>query len=183
MNNIKNQLLNVQKDIISSLDNSFVNYLLGTTSIFFTGNYPQSYENLLLIGTNNLKVKINDEYISPYSEEFINNPINNREYIVNLSFLHTYCFSLFTNFFEFLYYGLPFEGAKEYYKEFEFFLNTQIISEFDEYNISYKNHWLELLSRVDWVLEYNNHSFAHLFNHDLQKEIRTYLNGTIDSLK
>lgn len=182
---IKQQFLLVHNDIIKTLDNRFVQYLDANLSIAFSGEYPQQYEGHLLTGTYNFQVKVNNIFYSPYSDEFfdLTSKTAEREYIVKYAFLHNYCFSLFCNYFEILSHSMSTETAKAYLSEYHFFLQTQIMTNNQEYKSSYKLYWREILLRVIYVLENGGHSFYDRFTPDQRIEIVTELTPLEESLK
>lgn len=171
---IHEQFLLVHNDIIRTLDNRFVQYLDANLSVIFNGNYPQPYEGLLLTGTYNFQVRVNNVFYSTYSEEFFELTTRNttRDYVVKYSFLHNYCFNLFCTYFQIIINGISPQTAKQYLNEYEFFLNTQLLTNNLEYKESYKKYWREILLRVIWVFEENNHQFSLLFNQAQKKDIQ-----------
>jgi len=174
---IKEQFIEVQNDVIRRLDNRFVSYLDANLIVPFDGNYPQPYENLLLAGTFNFQVRVNNIFYSPYSDEFFDLTSRNarREYVVKYSFLHNYSFNLFCTYFEIIASCLPTDTAQKYLAEYEFLLTIQISTNNQLYQDSYKHYWREIILRVVDVLTNGRHSFYNRFDNAQRQQIITYL--------
>lgn len=170
---IHQQFLLVQNDVIRTLDNRFVQSLDANLTIKFRGQYPQKYEDLLMTGTYNFQVRVNNIFYSPYSDEFfeLTSKVCERDYIVKYAFLHNYCFSQFCTYFEIMASALSSETAKAYLEEYRFYLDIQIGTNNEEYKVSYKRYWREILLRVITVLQSENHSFYNRFNVEQRQKI------------
>jgi hypothetical protein len=181
---IKEQFIEVQTDIIRSLDNHFVGFLDANLIVTFDGNFPQPNENLLLAGTFNFQVKVNNIFYSPYSDEFFELTSSNarREYVVKYSFLHNYCFNLFCTYFEIITSNLPAYIAQKYLAEFEFLLNIQISNNNQVYQDSYGKYWREIILRTTYVLTNNGHSFYERFDNEQRQQIISDLNNIVQKL-
>jgi len=182
---IKEQFLLVQNDVIKNLDNRFVRFLDANLVVPFDGNYPQPKENLLLAGTFNFQIRVNNIFYSPYSDEFFDLTARNtrREYVVKYGFLHNYCFNLFCTYFEIISNNLSSETAREYLEEYEFLLNTQTSANNQEYQDSYKHYWREIILRVIDVLQNGGHLFYNRFDTTQRQQIISDLNNIEQQLK
>ena len=164
----------VQNDVIRTLDNKFVKYLNETFTINYVGLYPQKYEDLLLSGTYNSQIKINNDLYNPYSDDFFELIRRNdfsREYIVKFSFTHNICFEMFCIFFELLANGISNNTAIAYLNEFKYFLDIQTVTIYSEYNESYSRYWREIILRVLIVIKEGTHLFYNRFTEDQRKVI------------
>ena len=181
---VKQQFLLVQNDVIRTLDNRFVKYLDATMTIKFSGSYPQEYEDLLLTGTFNSQIKVQNLLYNPYSEEFfeLTKEGIDREYIVKCSFVHNYCFELFCVYFEMVSNDIPKATIDTYFKEFKFFLNIQITTTNNEYNESYSRYWKEIILRVTNVLENGGHEFYNRFTGDQRQDLVSKLNPVAEKI-
>lgn len=171
---VKQQFLIVQNDVIRTLDNRFVKYLDATLTIKYSGMYPQQYEDLLLSGTYNSQIKVNNLLYNPYSDEFfeVSQKIDfPREYIIKFSFVHNYCFEMFCMFFELLANGISDETAMTYLNEYKYFLNVQTTTTNTEYNESYSRYWREIIMRVMMVIQQGSHVFYNRFTEEQRKVI------------
>ncbi len=182
---IKEQFLLVQNDVIRNLDNRFVRFLDTNLDISFDGNYPQPNESLLLAGTFNFQVRVNNIFYSPYSDEFFDLTARNarREYVVKYGFLHNYCFNLFCTYFEIITNNLSTETARKYLEEYEFLLSTQTSINNQECQDSYKHYWREIILRVIYILRNGGHSFYDRFNNTQRQQIISDLDNIEQQLR
>lgn len=165
---VKQQFLLVQNDVIRNLDSRFVEYLDETLPVKYSGNYPQKYEELLLLGTYNSEIKVGNLRYEAYSDEFfklIENEFD-REYLVKFSFVHNYCFEMFCVYFEFLSVRTTYKTANAYFDDFKFFLDIQINTNNKEYNESYSRYWQEIISRIMNALKNGGYDFYNRFTEE-----------------
>lgn len=182
---VKQQFLSLQTDVINNLDNRFVKYLDASLSIMYTGPYPQEYEEYLLSGTYNSMVKVNNLLYNPYSEEFLDIRENGdfeREYIVNFSFVHNYCFEMFCVYFDMVAHGISDDTSKTYFDQYEYFLEILVNTTNLEYNDSYRLYWREIILRINHVLKNGGHLFHNLFNAEQRKVLINNLESVYDKL-